>query len=126
MKKSIQLLAMLVGIIAILIPQACSDVDSNDGSLEQERLEVGRALLEMQASDVADLLPYYTDDVEYHDPIVDINGIQDMTAFLNQLIIGASPNLVTIVEDEILMNDTYSATWVMSGSFNGVPYQAKV
>ena len=125
MKKSIQLLAMLVGIIAILIPQSCSDVDSKDDSLEQERLEVGRALLEMQASDVDDFLPYYTDDVEYHDPIVDINGIQYMTAFLNQLIIGASPNLVTTVEDEILMDNTYSATWIMSGSFNGVPDQAK-
>ncbi|WP_303917825.1 nuclear transport factor 2 family protein [Draconibacterium sediminis] len=125
MKKSIKLLAILVGIIAFLIPQACSDVDKKDGELEQERLEVGRALLEMQASDVAELIPYYTDDVEYHDPIVDINGIQDMTAFLNQLILGASPNLSTIVEDETLMDNTYTATWIMSGTFNGVPYQAK-
>ncbi|WP_321375268.1 nuclear transport factor 2 family protein [uncultured Draconibacterium sp.] len=125
MKKSVKLLAMLVGIVAILIPQACSDVDTNDGSLEQERMEVGRALLEMSADDVAELIPYYTDDVEYHDPIVDINGIQDMAAFLNQLILGASPNLVTTIEDETLMGDNYSATWTMSGDFNGVPYQAK-
>jgi hypothetical protein len=93
--------------------------------LHARRLKIGRALLEMQAPDVAELLPYYTEDIEYHDPIVDINGIQDMTAFLNQLIIGASPNLVTIVEDETLINDIYSATWIMSGDFLGVPYQAR-
>ena len=106
--------------------QACSD-ESDDNSLDlyEQRLQIGRALLEVQAPDVADVLPYYSSDVEYHDPIVDINGIEDMTAFLNQLIIGASPNLVTIVEDEILVDDTYSATWTMSGDFLNVPYEAK-
>ena len=127
MRKFIQAFAILTGIGIILITQACSDDDTNDGSsqLHQERLEIGRALLEVQAPNVAEVLPYYTDDVEYHDPIVDIYGIQDMTAFLNQLIIGASPNLVTTVEDETLIDDIYSATWTMSGEFFEVPYQAK-
>lgn len=123
MKRLIQAYAMLVGTAAILVTQACS----NDSSpkLHQMRLEVGRALLEVQAPDVDKVLPYYSDDIEYHDPIVDINGIEEMTAFLNQLIIESSPNLVTIIEDETLIDDTYSATWVMSGDFLGVPYQAK-
>nr|WP_319267709.1 nuclear transport factor 2 family protein [uncultured Draconibacterium sp.] len=127
MKKFIQTLAIFAGIVTLLLSQACTDNDSNDDMMElhQERLEIGRALLEVQAPNVADVLPYYTDDIEYHDPIVDINGIADMTAFLNQLIIGASPNLVTIVEDETLLGDTYSATWTMSGDFLEVPYQAK-
>ena len=127
MKKFILRLAMLAGIVIMLVPQSCSDVDSNDDSdqLYQDRLEIGRALLEVQAPDVADVIPYYTDDIEYHDPIVDINGIADMTAFLNQLIIGASPNLLTIVEDETLIGDIYSATWTMSGDFLSVPYEAK-
>jgi len=126
MRKFIKKLAVLTGIAVILITQACSN-DSNDDSakLHQERLEIGRALLEVQAPNVAEILPYYTDDIEYHDPIVDIYGIQDMTAFLNQLILDASPNLVTTVEDETLINDIYSATWTMSGDFLGVPYQAK-
>lgn len=127
MRKFFPTLAMLTGIAIILVTQACSDDDSNDDmmQLHQERLEIGRALLEVQAPNVAEVLPYYTDDIEYHDPIVDINGIGEMTAFLNQLIIGASPNLVTIVEDETLIGDTYSATWTMSGDFLNSPYQAK-
>ena len=93
--------------------------------LHQTRMKIGRALLEVQAPEVDDVLPYYSDNIEYHDPIVTIFGIQNMTAFLYQLIIGASPNLVTIVEDETLIDDIYSATWIMSGDFLGVPYQAK-
>ncbi len=123
MKKLIQPLAMLAGIAAFLITQACSN--DNSPQLNQMRLEIGRALLEVQAPDVDKVLPYYSDDIEYHDPIVDINGIEQMTAFLNQLIVEASPNLVTIVEEETLINDTYSATWVMAGDFLGVPYEAK-
>ena len=92
-------------------------------ALYQERLEVGRALLEVQFSNVAEVLPYYTDDIEYHDPIVDIYGIDQMTGFLNQLL-GAG-DLLTVVEDETLIGDTYSATWTMSGDFVGVPYEAK-
>ena len=127
MRRFIQAFVFLTGIVIVLITQACSNDDSNDGSaqLHQERLEIGRALLEVQAPNVAEVLPYYTDDIEYHDPIVDIYGIQDMTAFLNQLIIEASPNLVTTVEDETLIDDIYSATWTMSGDFLNVPYQAK-
>lgn len=123
MKKLIPSFAMLAGIAAILVTQACSN--DNSPQLHLMRLEVGRALLEVQAPDVDKVLPYYSDDIEYHDPIVDINGIEEMTAFLNQLIIESSPNLVTIIEDETLIDDTYSATWVMSGDFLGVPYQAK-
>jgi hypothetical protein len=127
MKKFIQALLMLIGIVIILITQSCKKDDSDDDAalLHQERFEIGRALLEVQAPNVAEILPYYADDIEYHDPIVDIYGIQDMTAFLNQLIIGASPNLVTTVEDETLIDDIYSATWTMSGDFLEVPYQAK-
>jgi hypothetical protein len=127
MRNFIKAFAILAGIVGILMSPACSKDDSNDDSIKlyQERLEIGRALLEVQAPNVDEILPYYTEDIEYHDPIVNIYGIQDMTAFLNQLIIGASPNLVTIVEDETLIGDIYSATWIMSGDFLGVPYQAK-
>lgn len=127
MKKFTYVFTVLTAIITLLTTQACSDNDSDDNAeqLHQDRLEIGRALLEVQAPNVEEILPYYTDDIEYHDPIVDINGIEDMTAFLNQLIIEASPNLVTIVEDETLMDDIYSATWVMTGDFLGVPYEAK-
>ncbi|PLW97726.1 MAG: hypothetical protein C0591_05920 [Marinilabiliales bacterium] len=127
MRNFIKAFAIIAGIVGVLMSPACSKDDSNDDSIKlyQERLEIGRALLEVQAPNVDEILPYYTDDIEYHDPIVNIYGIQDMTAFLNQLIIGASPNLVTIVEDETLIGDIYSATWIMSGDFLGVPYQAK-
>ncbi|WP_297086472.1 nuclear transport factor 2 family protein [uncultured Draconibacterium sp.] len=127
MKKLFRLSAILTCTIFSSLMLSCSNDDSDDDTaqLQQERLEIGRALLEVQAPEVADILPYYTDDIEYHDPIVDINGIEDMTAFLNQLILGASPNLVTIIEDETLIGDIYSATWTMSGDFLNSPYQAK-
>ena len=96
-----------------------------DVRLDEERMAIGRALLEVQSTNVSDVLPYYADNIEYHDPIVDIYGIEDMTAFLDQLIIGASPDLVTTVDDETYIDGVYSATWTMEGSFNGIPYTAK-
>jgi len=107
--------------------QACIEARSSTSRpvrLYQERKAVGRALLEVQLSNVDEVLPYYTDDIEYHDPIVDIYGIDEMTGFLYQLL-GASPDLVTTIEDETLRGNVYSATWIMSGSFLGVPYEAK-
>jgi len=96
----------------------------NNGKLQQQRLEVGRALLEVQSTDeLAKILPYYAADIEYHDPIVDIYGIQDMAGFLSQLL-GAG-GLVTTIEEETLAGDIYSATWTMSGLFLGLPYEAK-
>ena len=120
MKTLIQAFALLTGIVMILSTQA----NAGRPQLYQQRLEVGRDLLEVQSTNVAEVLPYYTDDIEYHDPIVDIYGIQDMTGFLYQLL-GASPDLVTMVEDESLVGDVYSATWIMSGQFLGVFYEAK-
>jgi hypothetical protein len=39
---------------------------------------------------------------------------------------GSSPDHVTTIEDETLVGGVYSATWTMTGTFNGmVPYEAK-
>jgi hypothetical protein len=92
--------------------------------LNNDRLEVGRALIEVQSSNWPSILPYYTDDIEYHDPIVDINGIEDMAEFLARLFISSS-NLVTTVEDENCIDGVYMSAWTMVGDFNGVPYSAK-
>jgi predicted SnoaL-like aldol condensation-catalyzing enzyme len=94
------------------------------GKLDKDRLEIGRGMLEVQNVDWTTLLQYYTDDIQYHDPIVDVYGIDTLTEFLGRLY-GSSPNLVTTIEDETLVGDVYSATWTMVGQFNGVPYEAK-
>jgi hypothetical protein len=120
-KLTIKVAGLLSAAWLLVLPVA---VTAGQPQLYQERLEVGRALLEAQLSNVGDVLPYYTDDIEYHDPIVDIYGIQDMTAFL-YLLLGSSPDLITTIEDDILKGDNYSATWVMSGRFLGIPYEAK-
>lgn len=92
--------------------------------LRQDRLEIGRGMLEVQNVDWTTLLQYYTDDIEYQCPIVDVYGIEMVTEFLGRLY-GSSPDLVTTIEDETLVGDVYSATWTMVGTFSGVPYEAK-
>ncbi len=94
------------------------------GKLHRDRMEIGRALIEVQSANWPSVVPYYADDIEYHDPIVDIYGIDQMTQFLGRLF-GSSPDLVTTIEDETLIGGTYSASWTMVGQFNGVPYTAK-
>jgi len=73
--------------------------------LHQTRMKIGRALLEVQAPEVPEVLPYYADNIEYHDPIVNVYGIQNMTAFLYQLIIGASPNLCLLYNFDCFVFD---------------------
>jgi len=92
--------------------------------LRHDRLEIGRAMLEVQNVDWTTLLRYYADDIEYHDSIVDVYGIDMLTQFLGRLY-GSSPDLVTTIEDDVLADGVYTAAWTMVGSFNGVPYQAK-
>ncbi len=131
MKKIIQAFVILAGIIIILSSQSCDYLDYLGSSkalnkkLHQERIKVGRALLEVTGGGIDEILPYYTDDIEYHDPIVDIYGKDHMTGFLYQLIENSSPDLKTEVVEETLIEDIYSATWIMEGSFNGIPYMAK-
>ena len=95
------------------------------GKLRQDQLEIGRGMLEVQNVDWTTLLRYYGDDIEYHDSIVDVYGIDDLTEFLARLY-GSSPDLVTTIEDETVVGGVYSATWTMTGTFNGmIPYEAK-
>ena len=122
MKKSILVFVLLA--ITILSLSAVVSAESDMSRLNRERMEVGRALLEMQSDNWPSLLEYYTDDIEYHDPIVSVDGIDMMSQFLNRLFV-STPDLVTTVEDEICINGVYAASWTMDGLFNGVPYIAK-
>ena len=123
MKKFTRPIVYLVGTLMLLsmVPDAEA---TGFGRLYRERLEVGRALIEVQSANWPSVLPYYTEDIEYHDPIVDIYGIEDMTEFLGRLF-GSSPDLVTTIEDETLIGGVYTATWTMVGQFSDVPYSAK-
>ena len=130
MRKFIGRLGCIVSIM--LLPLAAS-AESNSSSLNNERLEVGRALIEVTLDNLDSIIPYYTYDIEYHDPIVDVYGIGDMTEFLYRLF-GSTPDLITTVEDETAIDGIYTATWTMRGIFiadpsdplnSGVPYEAK-
>jgi predicted SnoaL-like aldol condensation-catalyzing enzyme len=110
--------------VLVLTPVLASSEGNGLGRLRQDRLEIGRGMLEVQNVDWTTLLRYYTDDIEYHDSIVDVYGIDMLTQFLGRLY-GTSPDLVTTIEDETVADDVYSAAWTMVGSFNGVPYEAK-
>lgn len=109
--------------VFMLIPMT-GHSESDSSRINRERKAIGRALIEVQSANWPSVLPYYTDDIEYHDPIVDIQGIDMMTEFLARLF-GSTPNLVTVIEDETCINGIYSASWIMAGDFNGVPYEAK-
>jgi hypothetical protein len=130
MKRFIGAAAVLTCIL--LLPLAAS-AKSNSSHLNRERLEVGRALVEVTIDNLESVIPYYTYDIEYHDPIVEIHGIEDMAEFLYRLF-GSTPDLITTVEDEIAIDDIYTATWTMRGTFiqdpadpvnSGVPYETK-
>mmetsp|Transcript_3372 Transcript_3372/g.6460 ORF Transcript_3372/g.6460 Transcript_3372/m.6460 type:complete len:172 (-) Transcript_3372:142-657(-) len=90
--------------------------------LAQERLSVGKKLLEMNASTLSTAAQYYAPNIEYRDPIVVINGITDMTEFLLRFL-GSDSTFATVVENEIVSGDTYTATWVMEGTFGEFSYE---
>lgn len=123
MRKAIRSGALLACALVLLL--GAGDAQATGlGRLHRDRLEIGRALIEAQSSNWQSILPYYTADIEYHDPVVDIYGIEMMTEFLGRLF-ASSGDLVTTIEDETLLNGVYSASWTMAGQFNGVPYSAK-
>jgi hypothetical protein len=123
---------LLALIACLMLAPSFASAESNSSRLNKERLEVGRAVVEVTSDNVAAIIPYYTDDIEYHDPIVDIDGIGEMTEFLYRLF-GNTPDLITTVEDEITIDGIYTASWTMEGTFRtspdpsvpGVPYVAK-
>ena len=137
MKNSLSVFSIIIT-AAILLPaavQAGSGLEKGQGkalgykhkervALYYERLAVGRALIEVQAGNWPTIMPYYAEDIEYHDPIVDIFNKADMTEFLARLFTSSS-NLITIVEDETCVNGVYMASWTMTGNFDTVPYTAK-
>jgi len=123
-KRTLLVSLVLAALMTVVVPVTAGAGGSDHGSLYNNRLEVGRALIEVQSTNWQSILPYYTYDIEYHDPIVDIYGFGTMAEFLGRLF-GSSPDLVTTIEDESLDDGTYSASWTMVGQFAGVPYEAK-
>ena len=119
-------------VACVLLLPTVAIAESNSSRLNKDRLEVGRALIEVTSENLDSIIPYYTDDIEYHDTIVDIYGINDMAIFLYSLF-GSTPDLITTVEEEIAIDGMYMATWTMKGNFRaspdpedpGVPYEAK-
>ncbi len=114
---------VLICSFIVLVPQTGHAV-SDASEIDQARLEIGRELIEMQSGNWITLMQYYAKDIEYHDPIVTVVGIETMFEFLARMFT-SSPGLVTIIEDETCMNGIYTATWTMAGTFNEVPYEAK-
>jgi hypothetical protein len=123
MRITIRTITSLAIIAALLVPLAAT-AESDSSHLNRARKDIGRQLIEVQSDNWPTVLQYYTSDIEYHDPIVTIEGIETMTQFLAMLFT-SSPNLVTTIEDEICINDIYTASWTMEGFFNEVPYSAK-
>lgn len=122
MNRSTSAAAVLLGTVLLLLP-ALAGAESDSSRLNRDRKEVGRTLVEIQSSNWMVAQKLYTGDIEYHDPIVTIEGLGTMMEFLARMF-GNTPDLVTTVEDETCINGIYTATWVMTGAFNGVPYTA--
>ena len=126
MKKLIKTTVLIacMFMLSAFVDDAEADGPGQPRQLLQDRLEIGRGRLEVQNVDWTTLLRYYADDIEYHCPIVDVYGINNVTQFLGRLY-GSSPDLVTTIEDETVAGDAYSATWTMIVTFSGVHYEAK-
>lgn len=123
MKRLVATSAVLAVAIALLLPLT-ANADSDMSRINRERKAIGRALIDVQSDNWPAVLQYYAYDIEYQDPIVTIQGIDVMTEFFARLF-GSTPDLVTTIEDELCIRNTYMATWTMTGAFNGVPYSAK-
>ncbi|MGD9972050.1 MAG: nuclear transport factor 2 family protein [Desulfatirhabdiaceae bacterium] len=122
MKKIIEK-SVLFACIFLLLPMMVN-AESDSSRINQQRKAIGRALIEVQSAEWPSIMQYYTNDIEYQDPIVTIKGIEMMSQYLDNLF-GSSPDLVTTIEDETCINGIYTATWKMVGYFDGVPYDAK-
>ena len=80
MKKLIATSAVLA--FMMLMP-LMAFAESDSSHINKVRKEIGRQLIQVQANSWPNVLQYYTDDIEYHDPIVTVNGISVMTEFLS-------------------------------------------
>ena len=110
----------LCSVVAIL-------AESPMSQLNRQRLEIGRMIVEQKAP-LQDVLPFYTDDFEYYDPVIAIKGKADMQEFLTD-VISIQPGFFTDTEDEMSVNGMYMSTWVMGGFLcvspvDCYPYQA--
>ena len=121
MKKLIVTIAALA---CMMLTPLMAYAESDSSHINKVRKEIGRQLIEVQANNWPNVLQYYTSDIEYHDPIVTVNGIGAMTEFLARLFT-STPDLVTTIEEETCINGIYSASWEMTGFFDAVPYTAK-
>ena len=101
--------------ILVLVLLQTVFAESPSSRLNRERLEVGRKIVE-QADPLETILPYYTEDFEYFDPIIHVVGKEDMQVFLTEFL-GTQSGFFTITENEITSRDIYMSNWVMGGTF---------
>lgn len=121
--KNLIATTLAIACISVMLPMT-GHAESDSSRINRDRKVIGRALIEVQSDNWPSVMPFYTHDIEYHDPIVDIEGFDDMTQFLARLF-SSTPDLVTTIEDETCINGIYTATWTMKGQFAEVPYEAK-
>ncbi|WP_430817882.1 nuclear transport factor 2 family protein [Carboxylicivirga sp. RSCT41] len=110
------------------LPPPSSTTSTIQGHLKgqkllKKQLSVGRLLVQLDADNWPTIIPYLADNYEYHDPIVDIYTPATMADFLGRLF-SQSQDLITVVEDETLVDDIYMATWTMTGVVNGAVIEA--
>jgi len=88
----------------------------SQSALDTERLENARKAVLVTEADYLDVLPLYTDDMIYQDPVVDLSGMQSFRSFLEQLW-EFSPVYGLEIYDEVYDGNTgvYMAYWKMAG-----------
>ena len=121
MKKSLVMTILFMGSFGMML---FAQPKSSTGDLEKTRATVARAIVEADSSNWLSILNYYTSDVQYSDPMVQIEGIGMVGAFLRRYFI-ISPDLVTTIENETCADGLYTATWTMTGTFLGGPHAVK-
>lgn len=123
------IVSVCVATLGSMLLGACTDAEDSaipthaPLSLDTQRIEHARNALTVSPDTIATVPTIYTEDMVYKEPLLTVNGIDEMVSFLEKLL-ELTPDYVLAIDTEVYDGETYSATWVMKGSFAGFSYEA--
>lgn len=100
-------LLLLTGLIGASALQATE--------FSSRRLEIAREVMLYNETNWKQALRHYTDDLVYEDPILRVQGTEDMNVLMGNLFAHTRQQLT--IEDEVFSGDRYMATWSIAMTY---------